>query len=138
MYPDTTYSMAHPARRLNYPFAFFFCHGLESSFRFYLLPPHGGIFVLMSNDYQIVHIWARSWVVDPGSRRPPRLLPGWMNARAFGRDVAPLGREEGCHGLCPWGSTSGRNKRHFLSSIFQNEPMPEISEYTCKELEYAL
>jgi isoamylase len=29
----------------------------------------------------------------------------WMNARACGRDVAPLGREEGCHGLCPWGST---------------------------------
>ena len=29
----------------------------------------------------------------------------WMNAPAFGRDVAPLGREVGCHGLCPWGST---------------------------------
>jgi len=23
----------------------------------------------------------------------------------FDRDVAPLGREVGCHGLCPWGST---------------------------------
>jgi len=22
----------------------------------------------------------------------------WVNAPAFGRDVAPLGREEGCHG----------------------------------------
>jgi len=30
----------------------------------------------------------------------------WMNAPAFGRDVAPLGREVGCHELCPWGSTS--------------------------------
>ena len=30
----------------------------------------------------------------------------WMNAPTFGRDVAPLGREEGDHGLCPWGSTS--------------------------------
>jgi len=29
----------------------------------------------------------------------------WMNAPAFGRDVAPLGREVGCHGLCLWGST---------------------------------
>jgi hypothetical protein len=29
----------------------------------------------------------------------------WMNAPMFGRDVAPLGREAGCHGLCPWGST---------------------------------
>jgi len=29
----------------------------------------------------------------------------WMNAPAFGWDVAPLGREVGCHGLCPWGST---------------------------------
>ncbi|OGP60597.1 MAG: hypothetical protein A2162_05435 [Deltaproteobacteria bacterium RBG_13_52_11b] len=29
----------------------------------------------------------------------------WMNAPAFGRDVAPLGREEGCHGLYPWSST---------------------------------
>src|SRR5512136_2719752 len=29
----------------------------------------------------------------------------WMNAPAFGRDVAPLGREVGYHGLCPWGST---------------------------------
>ena len=29
----------------------------------------------------------------------------WMNAPAFGRDVAPLGREEGCHRLCPWDST---------------------------------
>ena len=29
----------------------------------------------------------------------------WMNASAFGRDVAPLGREVGCHELCPWGST---------------------------------
>jgi len=29
----------------------------------------------------------------------------WMNAPAFGRDVAPLGREVGCNGLCPWGST---------------------------------
>jgi len=30
----------------------------------------------------------------------------WMNAPAFGRDVALLGREVGYHGLCPWGSTS--------------------------------
>jgi hypothetical protein len=66
------------------------------------------------------------------------LTPAAEGHPGFCRDVAPLGREEGCHGLCPWGSTSGRNKRHFLSSIFQNEPMPEISEYTCKELEYAL
>ena len=29
----------------------------------------------------------------------------WMNAPTFGRDVAPLGREEGDHGLCPWGSS---------------------------------
>jgi len=29
----------------------------------------------------------------------------WMNTPAFGRDVAPLGREVGCHGLCAWGST---------------------------------
>jgi hypothetical protein len=29
----------------------------------------------------------------------------WMNAPAFGRDVAPLGRQVWCHGLCPWGST---------------------------------
>jgi hypothetical protein len=29
----------------------------------------------------------------------------WMNAPAFGRDVAPLGRRVWCHGLCPWGST---------------------------------
>jgi hypothetical protein len=43
--------------------------------------------------------------VCPGSRRPPRLLPGWMNALTFGRDVAPLGRKVGRHGLCPWGST---------------------------------
>jgi len=28
-----------------------------------------------------------------------------MNAPAFGRNVAPLGREVGCHGICPWGST---------------------------------
>ena len=33
-----------------------------------------------------------------------RLCP-WMNTRAFGRDVAPLGREVGCQGPCPWGST---------------------------------
>lgn len=29
----------------------------------------------------------------------------WMNARAFGRDVAPQGRHGRCHGLSPWGST---------------------------------
>jgi len=29
----------------------------------------------------------------------------WMNAPAFGRDVATLEREVGCHGLCPSGST---------------------------------
>ena len=32
----------------------------------------------------------------------------WMNAPSFGRDVAPLGREVGCHGLYPWGSTIGK------------------------------
>jgi hypothetical protein len=36
---------------------------------------------------------------------PPLAGCPWMNAPAFGRDVAPLGREVGCHGLCPWGST---------------------------------
>jgi hypothetical protein len=30
----------------------------------------------------------------------------WMNVPASGRDVAPLEREEGCHGLWPWGSTN--------------------------------
>jgi hypothetical protein len=29
----------------------------------------------------------------------------WMNAPAFRRDVAPLGRQVWCHGLSPWGST---------------------------------
>ena len=40
----------------------------------------------------------------PAAESPPALA-GRMNAPAFGRDVAPLGREVGCHGLCPWGST---------------------------------
>jgi hypothetical protein len=35
----------------------------------------------------------------------------WMNALAFGRDVAPLGREEGYHGLRPWGSTCFSRKQ---------------------------
>jgi len=38
-----------------------------------------------------------------------------MNAPALGRDVAPLGREVGCHGLCPWGSTQSFD-RNFLKS----------------------
>ena len=33
----------------------------------------------------------------------------WMNAPAFGRDVAPLEGEVECHGLCPWGSTFFEN-----------------------------
>jgi hypothetical protein len=46
-------------------------------------------------------------VVTPGAEGHG-LWP-WMNASAFGRDVAPLGREVGCHGLCPWGSTYKSN-----------------------------
>ncbi len=34
-----------------------------------------------------------------------------MNAPAFGWDVAPLGREVGCHGLGPWGSTWKMNMK---------------------------
>jgi hypothetical protein len=41
----------------------------------------------------------------PGSSPASGGMPGWMNALTFGRDVAPLGRDAGCHGLCPWGST---------------------------------
>jgi hypothetical protein len=46
---------------------------------------------------------ALRWKVTPAAEGHG-LWP-WMNAPAFGRDVAPLGREIGCHGLCPWGST---------------------------------
>ena len=59
------------------------------------------LFKIESSARNVV-LW-RKGSIHPGSRRP-RACP-WMNAPAFGRDVAPLGPEEGCHGLCPWGST---------------------------------
>jgi hypothetical protein len=34
-----------------------------------------------------------------------RRLPRQQKAASFGRDVAPLGRKVGYHGLCQWGST---------------------------------
>jgi hypothetical protein len=47
----------------------------------------------------------------PGSRRP-RALPVDEWEPAFGRDVAPLGREEGCHACLPVGRGYVRGAPH--------------------------
>jgi len=52
-----------------------------------------------------------------------------MNTLAFGRDVAPMGREVGSHGLCLWVSTilrkaarSGLFHKGLMDSSFFNSP----------------
>jgi hypothetical protein len=51
-----------------------------------------------------------------------------MKAPMFGRDVAPLGREVGCRGLCPRGSTRVGKRRFemgiewYIEQIFKELP----------------
>ena len=51
---------------------------------------------------EIILARQRSGLVPAAEGHP--LWP-WMSVVAFGRDVAPPGREVEYHGVCPWGST---------------------------------